>query len=137
MTKYALHGQASTPQARKTTNYSNSPSMAWQRTIRRTVRKDGQTYLVHLDTGARTGEPVRIRQVFRPVTPVWGHRLYFELSQPARNMTVSFDYTSTNIVDMRHRVRRHNTADSALPESRTNPRTNDLGRSDRMADTKG
>lgn len=69
--------------------------------IRRTVRKDGQTYSVHLDEGARTGEPVRIRQVFRTVTPVWGHRLYFELPQPARNMSVSFDYTNTNIVDMR------------------------------------
>ncbi|ACY20728.1 hypothetical protein Gbro_1447 [Gordonia bronchialis DSM 43247] len=69
--------------------------------IRRTVRKEGQTYSVHLDAGARTGEPVRIRQVFRTVTPVWGHRLYFELPQPARNMTVSFDYTNTNIVDMR------------------------------------
>lgn len=69
--------------------------------IRRTVRKDGQTYSVHLDASARTGEPVRIRQVFRTVTPVWGHRLYFELPQPARNMTVSFDYTNTNIVDMR------------------------------------
>ncbi|MCM3895778.1 hypothetical protein ND991_11210 [Gordonia sputi] len=69
--------------------------------IRRTVRKDGQTYSVHLDEGARTGEPVRIRQVFRTVTPVWGHRLYFELPQPARNMTVSFDYTNTDIVDMR------------------------------------
>lgn len=69
--------------------------------IRRTVRKDGQTYSVHLDSGARTDEPVRIRQVFRTVTPVWGHRLYFELPQPARNMSVSFDYTNTNIVDMR------------------------------------
>lgn len=69
--------------------------------IRRTVRRDGQTYSVHLDEGARIGEPVRIRQVFRTVTPGWGHRLYFELPQPARNMSVSFDYTNTNIVDMR------------------------------------
>ncbi|WP_287016650.1 hypothetical protein [Gordonia sp. (in: high G+C Gram-positive bacteria)] len=69
--------------------------------IRRTVRKDGQTYSVHLDAGARTGEPVRFRQVFRTVTPVWGHRLYFELPQPARNMSVAFDYTNTNIADMR------------------------------------
>ncbi|MDL9938999.1 hypothetical protein QSJ18_19815 [Gordonia sp. ABSL1-1] len=69
--------------------------------IRRTVRKDGQTYSVHLDEGARIGEPVRIRQVFRTVTPAWGHRLYFELPQPARNMAVSFDYTNTNIVDLR------------------------------------
>ena len=69
--------------------------------IRRTARTGGQTYTVHLDETARKGEPVRIRQVFRTVTPNWSHRLYFELPQPARNMAVSLDYTNTTIADMR------------------------------------
>ena len=91
-------GQASTPPARRATNYSNSPSMVGRspsdapsaRTARRT----------HSNEGARIGEPVRIRQVFRTATPAWGHRLYFELPQPARDVTVSIDYTNTNIAEM-------------------------------------
>lgn len=69
--------------------------------IRRTARKTGQTYSVQLDTAARSGEPVRIRQVFRTITPTWGHRVFFELPQPARNMSLTLDYTDTRIVDMR------------------------------------
>lgn len=72
-----------------------------QQSIRRTARKDGQMYTVHLNQSARNGEPVRIRQVFRTITPQWGHRLYFELPQPARNMSVTLDYTNTLIADMR------------------------------------
>lgn len=69
--------------------------------IRRTARKTGQTYSVQLDTAARSGEPVRIRQVFRTITPTWGHRVFFELPQPARNRSLTLDYTDTRIVDMR------------------------------------
>jgi len=69
--------------------------------IRRTERKTGQTYTVHLGASAQTGEPVRIRQVFRTVTPTWGHRLFFELPQPARNISLTLDYTNTDIAHMR------------------------------------
>ena len=69
--------------------------------IRRTVRKSGQTYSVALADSARSGQPVRIRQVFRTITPQWGHRLFFELPQPGRNMSLTMDYTDTDIVDMR------------------------------------
>jgi hypothetical protein len=69
--------------------------------IRRTVRKGSQIYTAHLDEEARTGHPVRVRQVFRTVTPQWGHRLFFELPQPARNMGLTMDYTGTTITDMR------------------------------------
>ncbi|TWS17767.1 hypothetical protein FK529_18920 [Tsukamurella asaccharolytica] len=69
--------------------------------IRRTVRKNGQTYSVALADTARSGQPVRIRQVFRTITPQWGHRLFFELPQPGRNMSLTMDYTDTDIVDMR------------------------------------
>ena len=70
-------------------------------TIRRATRKSGQTYTVHLDAKSRTGEAVRLRQIFRTITPCWGHRLFFELPQPARNMALSFDYTNTDITHMR------------------------------------
>lgn len=70
-------------------------------TIRRSTRKTGQTYSVHLDAAACSGEAVRIRQVFRTLTPAWSHRIFFELPQPARNMSLNLDYTNTTIADMR------------------------------------
>lgn len=69
--------------------------------IARTARKTGQTYTVHLGPAAQSGEPVRIRQVFRTVTPTWGHRLFFELPQPGRNISLTLDYTNTDIAHMR------------------------------------
>ena len=69
--------------------------------IRRTVQATGQTYRVQLDDAAESGEPVRIRQIFRTNTPAWGHRLFFELPQPARNMSLAVDYTDTSIADIR------------------------------------
>ncbi|SDM77140.1 hypothetical protein [Actinomyces ruminicola] len=68
--------------------------------IRRSSRKTGQTYSVRLDAAACSGEPVRIRQVFRVVTPTWGHRLYFELSQPCRGLSLDIDYTNTDIAHL-------------------------------------
>lgn len=69
--------------------------------IRRTVQATGQTYRVRLDDAAQSGKPVRIRQIFRTSTPAWGHRLFFELPQPARNMSLAVDYTNTLIADIR------------------------------------
>ena len=69
--------------------------------IRRTVQETGQTYRVRLDDAAQSGEPVRIRQIFRTSTPAWGHRLFFKLPQPARNMSLAVDYTNTSIADIR------------------------------------
>ena len=69
--------------------------------IRRTVEATGQTYRVQLDGAAQSGEPVRIRQIFRTSTPAWGHRLFFELPRPARNMSLAVDYTNTPIADIR------------------------------------
>lgn len=69
--------------------------------IKRTARRTGQTYTVHLGSAAQTGRPVRIRQVFRTVTPTWGHRLFFELPQPGRNVSLTLDYTNTDIASMR------------------------------------
>jgi len=69
--------------------------------IRRTVQATGQTYRVQLDDAAQSDKPVRIRQIFRTSTPAWGHRLFFELPQPARNMSLAVDYTNTSIADIR------------------------------------
>lgn len=69
--------------------------------IRRTERKTGQTYTVQLRDAALLGQPVRIRQVFRTVTPTWGHRLFFELPQPGRDVSLTLDYTDTDIAQMR------------------------------------
>lgn len=69
--------------------------------ITRTERKSGQTYTVHLGAAAQSGEQVRIRQVFRTVTPTWGHRLFFEMPQPGRGVSLNLDYTNTNIAHMR------------------------------------
>jgi hypothetical protein len=69
--------------------------------IARAERKTGQTYTVHLGPASQTGKPVRIRQIFRTVTPTWGHRLFFELPQPGRNVSLTLDYTNTDIAYMR------------------------------------
>ena len=68
--------------------------------IRRTVQATGQTYRVQLDDAAQSGEPVRIRQLLRVVTPSWGHRLFVELPQPARGLSLRVDYTDTGIAEM-------------------------------------
>ena len=54
-----------------------------------------------LDEDARSGKPVRIRQVFHTITPQWSHRLYFAVAQPTRGWSLRLDYTDTNIGDMR------------------------------------
>lgn len=69
-------------------------------TIRRSSRRTGQLYTVHLTTTA-PGQPVRIRTIVRTVTPQWGHRLFFELPQPARGTSIILDYTDTTIASMR------------------------------------
>jgi len=68
--------------------------------IRRTVQATGQTYRVQLDKAAQSGKPVRIRQLLRVVTPSWGHRLFVELPQPARGLSLRVDYTDTAIAEM-------------------------------------
>ena len=70
-------------------------------TIRRSTRKTGQTYSVSLDEDAVQKRPVRIRQVIRTVVPRWGHRLFFEVAQPTRDLSVHLDYSNTTIADLR------------------------------------
>lgn len=69
-------------------------------TIRRSTRKTGQTYSVSLDEDAVQGQPVRIRQVIRTITPQWSHRLYFAVAQPTRGWSLRLDYTDTAIAEI-------------------------------------
>ena len=68
--------------------------------IRRSTRATGQTYSVDLDEDAISGKPVRIRQVFRTITPQWIHRLYFAVAQPTRGWSLRLDYTDTTIAEV-------------------------------------
>ena len=71
------------------------------RPIRRTERKTGQTYSV--DVGQRAVEqqlPVRIRHLYRVLTPQAGHRLFFEIPQPSRGVSITLDYSATDISHM-------------------------------------
>ena len=68
--------------------------------IQRTVTATGQTYTIELDRQVCSGQPVRIRQVFRTVTPMWGHRLYFQVPQPSRGFSLRLDYTDTTIAEL-------------------------------------
>ena len=68
--------------------------------IRRSTHATGQTYSVDLDEEARSGKPVRIRQVFRTITPQWSHRLYFAVAQPTRGWSLRLDYTDTTIAEV-------------------------------------
>lgn len=69
--------------------------------IRRGQQKSGQTYTVDLRSAVAADQgsekPVRIRHVYRVVTPAWGHRAYVELQQPARGFHLTVDYTDADI----------------------------------------
>lgn len=69
-----------------------------ERTIRRTHRKNSQTYVARI--GADTveaQEPVTISYTYRTVTPEPGHLLFFEIEQPTRDLRVTFDYTNCEL----------------------------------------
>lgn len=66
--------------------------------IRRSPRKTGQTYSVTIGDDIVTGgRPVRIRHVYRAVTSQAGHRLFVELPQPSRGLSLRLDYSDTDI----------------------------------------
>ncbi len=68
------------------------------RPIRRSERKTGQTYAVSLGRDAALeGRAVRIRHTYRTITAKSGHRLYIAIAQPAKDLSLSLDYTATDI----------------------------------------
>ncbi|MCW2784004.1 MAG: hypothetical protein JWP74_521 [Marmoricola sp.] len=72
-----------------------------ERSIRRAKRASGQVYSASIgEEAVREAKPVRIRQLYRVVTPQSGHRLYFEVGQPTRGFSLEVDYTDTDIAHM-------------------------------------
>jgi hypothetical protein len=64
------------------------------RSIRRTTRQHGQTYTVNLGLEpSRHGEPVSIAYTYRALVPVDGHLLQLRVDQPARGLSIDFDYS--------------------------------------------
>ena len=71
-----------------------------KRDIRRQTKRTAQTYAVDLTAEHAARQSVRIRQVYRTVTPAWGHRLFTELAQPSRNFSLNADYTNSPIANL-------------------------------------
>ncbi|AKU18205.1 hypothetical protein [Luteipulveratus mongoliensis] len=72
-----------------------------ERAIRRSARKTGQTYSARIgDDLVEAAEPVRIKHLFRVVTPQSGHRLFFELAQPSRDVKLAVDYSDSDIAHL-------------------------------------
>ncbi len=66
--------------------------------IRRSERRTGQTYSVTLGEDlVREGRPVRIRHVYRAVAAKSNHQLFLEVAQPAKDVSMTIDYTATDI----------------------------------------
>lgn len=70
------------------------------RDIRRHAKRTQQSYTVDLAAEHAARQSIRTRQVYRTVTPAWGHRLFIELAQPARNFSLNVDYTNSPITNL-------------------------------------
>lgn len=71
------------------------------RPIRRSARKSGQTYSAVIgEDVVREARPVRIRHLYRTITPRSGHRLFIEVAQPTRDFSLSLDYSDTDITHL-------------------------------------
>lgn len=53
------------------------------------------------DDLVQAGQPVRIRHVYRTVTAKHGHLLMLAIAQPSKGLSLSIDYTDTDIATMR------------------------------------
>lgn len=72
-----------------------------ERTIRRTARKSGQTYMASIgEEFVRAGKPVRIRHLYRVITPQSGHCIFVEIAQPSRGVSLQLDYTQAKISNL-------------------------------------
>ncbi|WP_068254741.1 hypothetical protein [Rathayibacter tritici] len=72
-----------------------------EKKIRRSARKAGQTYSVAVgDDAVQNGRMVRIRHVYRTITPRSGHRLFVAIAQPTKGLSLTMDYTDTDIAHM-------------------------------------
>lgn len=71
------------------------------RPIRRSTRKGGQVYTASVGRDAvATGTPVRLSYTYRTITPPTGHRLYIDIEQPTKGISVELDYGDCDIAEM-------------------------------------
>jgi hypothetical protein len=69
--------------------------------IRRTTRKSGQTYSVNLgEDVVRAAKPVRVSYLYKTIADKSLHRMFFEMTQPTRGLSMKLDYTDTDIASM-------------------------------------
>jgi hypothetical protein len=69
-----------------------------QRLIRRQVHKSGQIYSATIgEEVVQKKRPVRIRHIYKTITPQSGHRLFVEVAQPTRGVSLELDYSGTAI----------------------------------------
>lgn len=72
------------------------------RSIGRSSRKSFQEYSVLIGAGViEAAEPVVISYTTRTVTEANGHLLFFEIEQPTNGINVAFDYTGTDIANVK------------------------------------
>lgn len=71
------------------------------RPVRRTERKTGQTYTATVgDDVVKAGKPVRVSYLYKVAADATLHRLFFEVNQPTRGLSMKLDYTDTDIARM-------------------------------------
>jgi hypothetical protein len=69
--------------------------------IRRTTRRSGQTYSVNLgEDVVRAAKPVRVSYLYKTIADKSLHRMFFEMTQPTRGLSMKLDYTDTDIASM-------------------------------------
>lgn len=72
-----------------------------ERTIRRSARRNGQTYSVNVGVDViEAQQPVTISYTYRTVTTQAGHLLFFDIEQPTKNLRVDLDYSGCAIASM-------------------------------------
>lgn len=69
-----------------------------ERPIRRASRKGSQQYAVSIGAEqVAASEPVTVAYTYQTITSADGHVLFFDIEQPTRDLSVTFDYTNTDI----------------------------------------
>ena len=71
-----------------------------ERPIRRSSRKDSQTYTVEVGADVvAAGRPVSVSYTYRTLTTPGRELLYLAVDQPTKGLDIEFDYSGTDITD--------------------------------------
>lgn len=69
-----------------------------ERPIRRSTRKSAQTYAVSIgEEHLKAEKPVTVTYTYRAIMQRTGNLLFFDIEQPTRDLTVTFDYRNCGI----------------------------------------